>query len=91
MSRLKNLTYLDLGRNGYMQVPSFVKDLPNLKELRLEFNDLEDLPDFLNTLPKLTRITLGNNCKITANDAKMHDLMRRFPRVTFGFEGEYDC
>ena len=91
MSRLKNLTYLDLGRYGYMQVPSFVKDLPNLKELRLEFNDLEDLPDFLNTLPKLTRITLGNNCKITANDAKMHDLMRRFPRVTFGFEGEYDC
>ena len=91
MSRLKNLTYLDLGRNGYRQVPSFVKDLPNLTELRLEFNDLEDLPDFLSTLPKLTRITLGNNCGITANDAKMRDLQRRFPKVTFGFEGEYDC
>jgi Leucine-rich repeat (LRR) protein len=91
MSRLKNLTYLDLGRNGYRQIPSFVKDLPNLKELRFEFNDLDDLPDFLNTLPKLTRITLGNNCRITANDAKMRDLKRRFPRVKFGFEGEYDC
>lgn len=91
MSRLKNLTYLDLGRNGYTEIPSFVKDLPSLRELRFEFNDLSDLPDFLNTLPKLTKITLGNNCKITSNDSIMKDLKRRFPKVTLDFMDEYDC
>jgi Leucine-rich repeat (LRR) protein len=115
MSQLKNLTYLDLGRNGLDEIPVFVKDLPKLRELgfdwnmklkrvptflvdlrnlttlRLNSDDLGDLPDFLSTLPKLTRITLGNNCKITQNDAKMRDLRRRFPKVTFDFEDEYDC
>jgi Leucine-rich repeat (LRR) protein len=115
MSQLKNLTYLDLGRNGLGEIPSFVGDLPNLREfrfqwnmtlravpafiahlrdltiLRLNANDLDDLPDVLSTLPHLARITLGNNCKITQNDARMKDLARRFPRVTFDFTDEYDC
>ncbi len=91
MSQLKNLTYLDLGRNGYTEIPSFVKDLPGLRELRFEFNDLSDLPDFLNSLPNLAKITLGNNCKITNNKAKMNDLKRRFPKITFDFSDEYDC
>lgn len=34
MSNLKNLVYLDLGRNGFDEIPSFVKDLPKLRELR---------------------------------------------------------
>jgi hypothetical protein len=115
MSQLKNLTYLDLGRNGLDEIPVFVKDLPKLRELgfdwnmklkrvpafllglrhlttlRLNGNDLEDLPDFLGTLPELTRITLGNNCKITQSAARMKSLRRRFPRITFDFEDEYDC
>jgi hypothetical protein len=52
---------------------------------------LNDLPDFLNRLPKLSRITLGDNCKITQNRARMRDLKRRFPKVTFDFDDEYDC
>lgn len=114
MSQLKNLVYLDLGRNRFDEIPLFVKDLPRLRELRFEFNglkevpaflsdlrelatlrlagnDLRDLPDFLNTLPRLTRITLGNNCKITQNEAKMRSLRRGFPRVKFDFIDEYDC
>jgi Leucine-rich repeat (LRR) protein len=115
MSQLKNLTHLDLGRNGLEEIPAFVKDLPRLRELgfdwnmklkrvptflvdlpnlttlRLNADDLEDLPDFLSTLPKLTRITLGNNCKIIQNEAKMRSLRKRFPKVTFDFEDEYDC
>src|ERR1039458_475016 len=95
MSQLKNLTYLDLGRNGLDEIPIFVKDLPRLREFRfawdmklkeipafianlrelttleLDADGLRDLPDFLNAMPKLTRITLGENCKITQNDAKM--------------------
>jgi len=114
MSQLKNLTYLDLGRNGLDEIPIFVKDLPRLREFRFAWNmklkeipafianlrelttleldadGLRDLPDFLNAMPKLTRITLGENCKITQNDAKMKDLIRRFPKITFGFSDEYD-
>jgi Leucine-rich repeat (LRR) protein len=51
MSRLTNLTYLDLGRNGLNEIPAFVGDLPRLRELRLQFNELADLPDFLRSLP----------------------------------------
>jgi len=115
MSQLKNLVYLDLGRNELDEIPPFVQDLPKLKELgfawnmklkaipefltnlrelttlKLDANDLNDLPDFLNKLPKLSRITLGDNCKITQNHAKMRDLKRRFPKVTFDFDDEYDC
>jgi Leucine-rich repeat (LRR) protein len=114
MSQLQNLTYLDLGRNGFEEIPSFVKDLPRLRELGFEFNelteipaflstlralatlrlagnDLTDLPDSLASLPKLSRITLGNNCKITQNNTKIINLKKRFPRVAFDFEDEYDC
>ncbi len=114
MSRLKNLVYLDLGRNGLSEVPSFVKDLPKLQELgfawnielkeipkfltelrelttlKLDSDGLTDLPDFLSTLPKLSRITLGNNRAITKNQSKMKQLRKRFPRISFDFEDEYD-
>jgi Leucine-rich repeat (LRR) protein len=32
MSRLKNITYLDLGGNGFKDIPQFVKDLPKLRD-----------------------------------------------------------
>lgn len=115
LSQLKNLTYLDLGRNGLGEIPPFVGDLPHLKEfrfswnmkvkplpafmsrlkeletMRLEADGLDDLPDFLNSLPKLKSIALGNNCAITQNKEKMEDLKRRFPKIAFDFEDEYDC
>jgi Leucine-rich repeat (LRR) protein len=115
MSQLKNLTYLDLGRNGLEEIPTFVQDLPKLRELRFQWNmqlkavptflsnlrelttlkldadGLNDLPDFLNSLPKLTTITLGDNCKITQNAAKMRELKQRFPKMSLGFQDEYDC
>jgi len=115
LSRLQNLTYLDLGRNGLEEVPAFVRDLPKLRELRFAWNiklkevpaflanlhelttldlqsdGLSDLQDFLGTLPKLTRVALGGNCKITASAAKKRDLKRRFPKIAFDFENEYDC
>lgn len=115
MSQLKNLTHVDLGRNGLEEIPSFVKDLPKLREfgfawnmklkrippfmsslrelttLNLDANDLHDLPDFLATLPKLTKVSLGDNCAITQNEAKKAELQKRFPKVTFDFVDEYDC
>ncbi len=114
MSQLKNLVYLDLGRNGLTEIPSFVGDLPKLRELRFQFNslkevspvvarlqelrvlelngnDLNDLPDFLKELPNLTRVTLGNNCRITQNPAKVRELTNRFPKIHFDFLDEYDC
>ena len=115
MSELKNLTYLDLGRNGLEEIPDFVGDLPRLREfafqwnmtvrvlpmfltklrelqtLKLDADGLTDLPDFLIQLPKLTRITLGDNCAITQSHAKKKALQRRFPRVTFDFNDDYDC
>jgi len=114
MSNLKALRYLDLGRNGFEQIPPFVQDLPKLEEFRFEFNalkqlppsisdlrelrtlrlngnDLQDLPDSLNSLPHLKKVSLGYNCKITQNHAKIQELKKRFPRITFDFEDDYDC
>jgi hypothetical protein len=42
-------------------------------------------------MPKLSRIALGGNCKITASAAKKKDLKRRFPKIAFDFQDEYDC
>lgn len=114
ISRLKELTYLNLGRNEFEEIPAFVKDLPKLNELDfswnelkdipafipdlhelavlgLEGNDLADLPDSLNKMRKLREISVGNNCKITQSPAKRKELQRRFPRITFNFDDEYDC
>lgn len=115
ISELKNLAYLNLGRNGMQEIPPFVKDLPKLQvfdfswnmevkeipafltdlheltTLRLESDGLTDLPQFLNQLPNLRKISLGNNCSITQNPAKRQDLERRFPKVTFDFQDEYEC
>lgn len=59
MSQLKNLIYLDLGRNGLEEIPSFVKDLPNLRELRFQWNmKVKQIPAFLTNLRELTTLEL---------------------------------
>jgi Leucine-rich repeat (LRR) protein len=61
MSQLKNLKYLDLGRNGFKQIPAFVGDLPKLRELRFEFNDLRMVPPFISNLHELKVLRLKGN------------------------------
>jgi Leucine-rich repeat (LRR) protein len=78
MSQLKSLTYLDLGRNGLDEIPSFVKDLPQLRELRFEFNmGLKQIPDFLSELPELKTLRLNSN---GLDD--LPDLLNRAPKLT---------
>jgi Leucine-rich repeat (LRR) protein len=62
MSRLQNLTYLDLGRNGLEEIPAFVKDLPKLKELRFAWNmKLKNVPQFISNLQELTTLDLESD------------------------------
>lgn len=72
-------------------IPPFLGGLRELTTLKLNANALEDLPDFLNALPRLTTVSLGNNCSITQSPAKVSELKRRFPKIAFDFEDEYDC
>lgn len=88
---LSNLKEFHFQWNQLRTIPPFVTNLSNVTTLRLEGNDLSDLPDSLHALPKLAGVTLGNNCKITQSKAKMDGLKRRFPKITFDFEDEYDC
>ena len=88
---LPRLKELRLSWNKLTTIPPFVSNLNALMTLDLQGNDLADLPDVLNALPKLTRIAIGNNCRITQNAAKMKNLRKRFPRIKFDFEDEYDC
>jgi len=60
MSGLKSLTYLDLGRNGLEEIPPFVKDVPNLKELGFDWNmKVRNLPHFLGDLQHLEILRLS--------------------------------
>jgi len=62
MSKLKGLTYLDLGRNGLEEIPDFVKDLRHLKEFGFAWNmNVRALPPFLATLPELQTLRLDSD------------------------------
>jgi len=62
MSQLQNLRYLDLGRNGLAEIPSFVGDLAKLEEFRFEFNmNLKAVPAFFSRLRALTTLKLNGN------------------------------
>ncbi len=59
VSQLKNLMYLDLGRNGLEEIPSFVKDLRRIRELRFQWNmKLKEVPAFISNLRELTTLKL---------------------------------
>jgi Leucine-rich repeat (LRR) protein len=62
MSKLKGLTYLDLGRNGLEEIPDFVKDLKHLKEFGFAWNmNVRAFPSFLATLPDLQTLRLDSD------------------------------
>jgi len=77
MSQLKTLTYLDLGRNGFDEVPSFVRDLSSLHEFRFEWNDLKEIPAFIANLKQLTAL------KLTGNDLRdLPDSLNALPKLS---------
>jgi Leucine-rich repeat (LRR) protein len=62
MSQLRNLIYLDLGRNGLEEIPVFVKDLPRLRELGFEWNmKLKEVPTFISDLRELATLRLDSD------------------------------
>lgn len=61
LSDLKNLEFLDLGRNGLREVPSQISTLPALKGLYLRFNRISSIPDFVGTLTSLEELDLEYN------------------------------
>jgi Leucine-rich repeat (LRR) protein len=62
LSQLKNLTYLDLGRNDLDEMPAFVKDLPKLKWLHFGYNDrLKRVPEFLANLHDLEMLGVASD------------------------------
>lgn len=83
MSRLKNLVYLDLGRNGLAEIPPFVKELPKLKELGFAWNmNLKSIPPWLIDLRELTTLRLDSD-----GLTDLPDLLNRMPklnRITLG-------
>lgn len=90
LSKLKKLETLDLSRNGFSEIPTVVAKIPKLKHLSLNFNSFENLPDWL-AKSSITKISLGDNCKISGNSQKQKELSKRFPKIRFDFSNEYDC
>ncbi len=83
MSQLKNLVYLDLGRNALPEIPAFVKDLPKLRELGFAWNmNLRSIPAWLINLRELTTL------RLEADDlTDLPDFLNRMPklnRITLG-------
>jgi Leucine-rich repeat (LRR) protein len=83
LSDLKNLAYLDLGRNGLDEMPSFIGDLPKLRELDFEWNvKLTAIPGFITNLGELETLKLAGN-----NLADLPDFLSKLPklnRITLG-------
>jgi len=77
MSRLKNLVYLDLGRNGLEEIPEFVRDLPKLKTLGFAWNmKLKEVPAFLVNLQELTTLKLDSD-----GLADLPDFLNKLPKL----------
>lgn len=83
MSQLKNLVYLDLGRNGLAEIPPFVKELPRLRELGFAWNmNLKGIPSWFINLHELTTLRLDSD-----GLTDLPDFLNRIPklnRITLG-------
>jgi Leucine-rich repeat (LRR) protein len=78
MSKLQNITYLDLGRNGLEEIPAFVKDLPRLKEFRFAWNPkLKEVPAFLAGMKELTALDLQSD-----GLSDLPDSLNALPKLT---------
>jgi len=78
MSQLKNLTYLDLGRNGLEEIPAFVQDLPKLRELGFGWNmQLKEVPLFLSNLSELRTLELDAD-----GLTDLPDFLNSLPKLT---------
>jgi Leucine-rich repeat (LRR) protein len=78
MSQLKNLVYLDLGRNGLEEIPTFVQDLPRLRELGFAWNlQLKEVPAFLSNLRELTTLNLDAD-----GLTNLPDFLNSLPKLT---------
>jgi Leucine-rich repeat (LRR) protein len=78
MTQLKNLTSLDLGRNGLDEIPAFVQDLPKLKELGFQWNmQLKQFPAFLSNLRELTTLKLDSD-----GLTNLPDFLNSLPKLT---------
>lgn len=58
ISRLKNLTELDLGRNGLTAVPRQITGLDKLERLVLDDNNISEIPAFVPKLKSLRELSL---------------------------------
>ncbi|TAN41418.1 MAG: hypothetical protein EPN25_04880 [Nitrospirae bacterium] len=58
ISRLKNLTELDLGRNGLTEVPQQIAGLDKLERLLLDDNSIPEIPAFVAKLKKLKELSV---------------------------------
>jgi hypothetical protein len=62
MSKLKGLTYLNLGRNGMREIPAFVRDLPKLQVFDFSWNmEVKEIPAFMAELRNLTTLNLESD------------------------------
>jgi Leucine-rich repeat (LRR) protein len=83
MSQLKNLVFLDLGRNELDEIPTFVQDLPKLRELGFAWNmQIKEVPAFLSSLRELTTLDLDSD-GLTDLPAFLNSLPK-LTRITLG-------
>jgi hypothetical protein len=76
ISRLKKLSYLNLGRNELEEIPTFVKDLPRLKELDVSWNGLKTIPAFLPNLRELAVLRLNGS-----DLADLPEFLNKLPKL----------
>jgi hypothetical protein len=72
ISRLTNLTYLNLVENELTELPESIGKLINLTELDLQYNQLAQLPESIGKLSNLTALDLYCNELIKAPESIGH-------------------
>jgi Leucine-rich repeat (LRR) protein len=86
IASLRKLKKLGLDYNDLRELPSVIGNLKNLEELALRSNGGVRLPRSLSNLKGL-KIFMGNNA---LKLREQENLRRRFPRIVFFFDNEFD-